>query len=212
MNLLLDFDGTLIDSKERQYRLFCDLVPECSLSFAQYWEIKRNRVSQSEMLKQLYGFDKGKIARIHEQWLKEIESPARLSSDIPYPGIGELLKILSLKNALVLVTARQVCETVHAQLKSFGWERLFSKVLVTNQSKSKYDVVSNDFVVSSNDIFVGDTGEDVLAGKSLGVRTIAVSYGVLNKNILSEYGADAIADDVASLLQCLKDFGAVLCD
>ncbi|GAB7261216.1 hypothetical protein DaDZ19_28830 [Dickeya ananatis] len=56
MNIFFDFDGTLIDSKLRQYELFCKLVPESHFSYEEYWDIKRNRINQEKLLVDFFSY------------------------------------------------------------------------------------------------------------------------------------------------------------
>ena len=54
MIFIFDLDGTLIDSSERMYMLFCELVPECKLSKNEYWDYKRDKVNHKVLLERLY--------------------------------------------------------------------------------------------------------------------------------------------------------------
>ena len=47
MNIVFDFDGTIIDASERLYRLFQDLVPRSALSKEAYWALKRNKINHN---------------------------------------------------------------------------------------------------------------------------------------------------------------------
>jgi len=52
--VFFDLDGTLPDSRERLYRLFCELVPESRLSFDKYWALKRRKQDHKTILASLY--------------------------------------------------------------------------------------------------------------------------------------------------------------
>lgn len=199
MNIFFDFDGTLIDSTVRQYELFCSLVPECKLTYEEYWRIKRTKVTQETVLVNFFSYSKEQCEYVKEKWIESIEKQVNLEKDNPFLGAGNMLRRLSEDANLYLVTARQSTPMVEFQVKKFGWSNIFTQLLVTNQTSSKYDLINEKISYSDNDIFIGDTGEDIITGKKLGVRTIAVSYGILNKNVLKEYHPDYIVDDICEL-------------
>ncbi len=202
-NLFLDFDGTLIDSRQRQYQLFCDLVPESLLSFDEYWLIKRQKVSQANMLSKYFGYDDTRIAAMHAEWMKKIEEPARLALDMPFDGVDVLLNEISTQFTLYLVTARQKPDLVIKQLGNLDWKAMFTQVLVTEQRFRKLELIEHNVAYSSSDVMVGDTGEDIMVGKSLGLRTVAVTYGILNADILGSYSPDVLIDSSCILKEYL---------
>ena len=52
MKLFIDFDGTLVNSKERLYNLFQFLVPSSGFSFDEYWARKKKGISHKVILLQ----------------------------------------------------------------------------------------------------------------------------------------------------------------
>ena len=188
--VFLDFDGTLIDSRCRQYNLFKDLVPECTMTFEEYWRIKRQGVSQAEMLKKYFDYDQDTISVIHDVWMSKIEDQNLLELDKPFEGIDNFLNQVSQMFCLCLVTARQNPDLVSWQLDKFGWVKFFNYVLVTRQGISKSEIINQYVNFEEYDIIIGDTGEDVKAGKSLGIRTAAVTYGILDADRLETYSPD----------------------
>jgi len=196
--ILFDFDGTLIDSSQRLYRLFCELAPECSLSYQEYWRIKRDRVNQADILRQYFNYNDVQIAQFKKAWMTSIEDISRLAQDVPFAGVHELLRQLSLTHALYLVTARQYPERVKKQVASFGWSEYFTDILVTGQQQTKTALIRSMVAYDPTDIIVGDTGEDIQVGKELGIRAVAVSSGCLSAEVLAEYKPDCLLENVVS--------------
>ena len=206
-NIFLDFDGTLIDSRLRQYELFKELVPECKLTFDCYWDIKRQRVSQSQLLSSHFNYSEAEITRVRWLWAERIEEPERLLLDVPFDGIDEMLHMLVKQHNLFLVTARQRADLVGGQIMRYGWHDLFSSLLVTEQRMKKSELIQNNITYSADDVIVGDTGEDIIEGKSLGIRTAAVDYGILNYDVLVTYEPDAVVSSPAELAHYLRRLG-----
>ncbi|MDS1315137.1 HAD family hydrolase [Aliarcobacter butzleri] len=200
-NIFFDFDGTLIDCRIRLYNLFIELVPESNFTFDEYWEIKRRRIDQKKLLMGTFNYSEEGVKRFKIKWLSKVEEVERLKCDLPFCYSEVLLKKLYEKYNLFVVTNRQSKQLVIEQIKSYGWNSFFQKILVTEQLQTKEELIKNNCQVSSEDYFIGDTGEDILTGKSLGIKTIALASGFLNSEILKEYEADIILNGVEELYE-----------
>ncbi len=201
-HIFFDLDGTLINSQNRLYELFCELCPECTLTYSEYWEIKRKSISQKKMLKTYYNYTDEKIETFHNLWIKLIEDPSRLKKDFPVPGIENILYNFIKKYTLHIITNRQNDILTKNQIYNFGWKNIFSDILITNQKRSKKEIINKYYHVNQNDILIGDTGEDIETAKSLGMISIAVSWGTLNRQSLSKYEPHIILDKVHELFTC----------
>ncbi|AEW02981.1 hypothetical protein A4D02_03030 [Niastella koreensis] len=198
-NIFFDLDGTLLDSRERLYRLFQNLVPASKLTFDDYWALKRNKISHKEILINQFAYTAEDFTRFEQIWLNNIESAEWLSFDKPFEGVTAYLQELSKTNSLYIVTARQLEDQALQQVDKFNWNRFFEKVFVTNGLQDKFELIANSIKTSSTDWLVGDTGKDIQTGKRLGVKTAAVFSGFLSKEVLMEYKPDVIASSVLEL-------------
>lgn len=197
-DLFIDLDGTLIDSRPRQYQLFMELAPHCPLDFDAYWRIKRRRINQEQMLRQYCGVtDAATIENFHAQWMRQVEEPARLALDHPLPDADAFLARAVAYGTLYLVTARQSAALVAKQIAAFGWSRYFTALLVTEQRHDKATLMRSH--ARPGGIVIGDTGEDIRAAKALGLTSIAVTSGILDGDILREYAPDRIVTGVGAL-------------
>ena len=198
-NIFFDLDGTLIDVKVRLYNLFIELAPQNQFSLDEYWEIKRNRIDQAGLLTKYFGYSESQIVEFKKLWLSKIEDRERLMLDVPFPKTGPLLRKLSKKNCLYIVTNRQNKDLAIEQVNSYGWVVCIKEILVTMQKTSKLFLINENVKTTKDDVFIGDTGEDILTGKKLGAKTIAVASGFLNKNVLADYNPDLIVNNVEEL-------------
>lgn len=197
MKIFFDLDGTLIDSKIRLYLLFQYLVKESELSFDEYWKFKRNKKTHQYLLENIYNYNCEKIEVFEKEWMKQIEEDAWLDYDKPFNGVEEFL--ISLKKReinLFVVTARQYKEKAIKQLNGFGWEGIFDEVLVTEQKTDKAKLIRP--FINENEILwiVGDTSKDIQTGKTLNIKTAAVSSGFLNFENLLKYQPDILITSV----------------
>lgn len=196
-NIFFDLDGTIINSQKRIYNLFCELCTKNHFSYNEYWQIKRNRINQKDFLKKYFNYSDEKAAEFKKIWLNKIEEEKRLKTDVILEGMEELLKKLSLKYDLYIVTNRQSKKITKKQIENLNINKFFKKIFVTEQKKIKKDII--DIPLNINDIFIGDTGEDIQTAKELGIKSIAISWGILNKEILEEYAPDVICEEVSEL-------------
>ncbi|RQO39113.1 HAD family hydrolase [Chryseobacterium sp. KBW03] len=199
MNIFFDLDGTLIDSRQRLYQLFQSLVPTSELSFDEYWALKRNKTSHKEIILSKFNYSNEQYSDFEKKWMSEIELEKWLQLDTPFEGIVDVLILLSKNHDLFVVTARQSESIALEQIKSFGWENIFTKILVTQQQQEKHDLIKNAVRVTPEDWFIGDTGKDIQTGKLLGIKTAAVLSGFLSKESLLPYQPDIIINTVLDL-------------
>lgn len=196
MNIFFDLDGTLLDSRERLYLLFQNLVPESKLSFEEYWSLKRNKITHREILEIQFCYSNQAIKLFEENWMQKIELPEWLAFDKPFEGLNNFLRDLGKRYNLYVITARQFKEIAKNQIEQLGWNNLFKEILVTEHKDEKYTLIKSTVTTSKEDWLIGDSGKDIQTGKQLGFRTAAVLSGFLSKHKLLEYKPDIIIDTV----------------
>jgi phosphoglycolate phosphatase len=90
---------------------------------------------------------------------------------------------------------------VYDQITRFGWQSIFNHIFVTEQKKEKIKLIleKKNLNIQTSDIFIGDTGKDILTGKALGIKTVAVLSGFLNEKSLKKYNPDCIIKNINQL-------------
>jgi phosphoglycolate phosphatase len=195
--IVFDLDGTLLDSRDRLYRLFCTLVPENTLSLDDYWALKRSRKDHKTILTSIFHWDEPAVDEFQVRWMEQIEDPEWLRLDRPFAGVHAVLERLSQRHRLYLATARQSASLAVKQLQDLELLAYFAEVLVTQQTQSKLSVLSSaglQFVPS--DVVVGDTGEDIRLAKAIGCISMAVWSGFRSREVLKTYQPDHLIDSV----------------
>jgi phosphoglycolate phosphatase len=199
MNIFFDLDGTLIDSKERMYHLFCFLIPDNNLTYEEYWALKKNKIDHKKIILQNLNYPELFYDEFNQKWMNLIEDEYWLKLDKPFFNVFNILKKLSNNYDLYLVTARQSKEIVVKQLNNLGMKEYFKNILVTHQKEEKFDLILKNVNVTSYDFIIGDTGKDIEAGKRINIRTIAVTTGFQSKDTLITYNPDYIIDNINQL-------------
>ena len=99
------------------------------------------------------------------------------------------------------MTNRQNKSKTIDEIKSFNWFDIFKQILVTEQKISKAELIVKNITVTPDDFFISDSGEDIKTAKKLGIHSIAVTWGILNRDVLSKYQPNFIFDKVSDLLK-----------
>ncbi len=204
MILFFDLDGPILDVSEKYYQAYADSLKILGCSFLEkdkYWQMKRATIPDYEILKRTSGeiyLDDYKVMRN-----SLIERESYLAFDRIWMELRDVYDILFQEFTAVLVTLRTHEDKLHGQLDGLGISRWFDKVIVGDNRcaekwKSKVDAILASRVLNCEKtedcLFVGDTETDILAGKSLGMKTAGVTFGIRNRDILLQTKPDLIFD------------------
>jgi phosphoglycolate phosphatase len=202
----LDLDGPILDVSLRHYRVYADGVTRLGGAVVDretYWSAKRNKTPDREILAQ-NGLREAADA-YHAIKMELIESPSYLAHDRLQLGAADTLRRIAKRFRLVLVTLRHSELALSAQLDALGIRAGFSNVLSApgdagNRWETKRDLVARaGLVAGEGDFFAGDTETDILAGRALGITTVAVCNGIRDERYLRPLAPDWIIPSLANL-------------
>jgi len=210
--LLLDLDGTLVDSREALKEagragfaaLGLSNVKDDKLAS----EVAR-RLEQDLVIDDLFSkFHVGKDVeeRFLPAYLDAYYSAVTFKSK-PFPKTRETLQLLSASFPLALITLRYVVrEKIIDELKHWGWNEFF-RVVVTALDVKKPKPSPDALLVAAKRLrtpieqcaVVGDSIVDIQAGKAAGAKTIAVLSGLFSRIELEAQKPDLVVKDVTSV-------------
>jgi phosphoglycolate phosphatase-like HAD superfamily hydrolase len=195
-NLILDFDGTLVDPTHRDYALYCDIMQEMGhdvLSLNTYWPLRCGVTPIGDVLKQSAG-DNVDVARFVKMRLQRHEQLKYLRHDVPLPGVYEALDQLKTRFNLHLVSARASLENLTYELLKHGMRDYFTSVAAVCGPKHERITKIGDVVA-----VVGDTEHDILPAKELGIKAIAVCTGIRSREYLQLLAPDHVLDNICEV-------------
>lgn len=199
-----DLDGTLINSHKRLHALFNELTSGKDISFEKYWDNRRNNISDSDMLKEMYEADEEQLSKYSTQWFEHKEDDHLMAMDTPYPNAIEILKRCAAVGDVYIVTGRKSIPKAEAQIKKLGFTPFVTKMMVTEHKTPKHKLVTDILTPKADDVFIGDTAEDMKTGKTLGVITIGMTHGFLNEKEILKLSPDKTAANLQELIEKLN--------
>ena len=209
--ILLDLDGTIVDSKEA----YLEAVKTAFKTVGQRIVDPRigteipKRLEQNLPIKDLL---KGiNVQKFLEVYLNAYYQNTSTKTK-PLPEISDTLKKLSEKAKLALITMRYVPkEKVIKELEKFGLAKYFQYVITaldTHEPKPSPEALikcAKQFDIQMCEcVVVGDSVADIKAGKTAGARTVAVLSGIFSQEELEREKPDLILESVNKLPDFLE--------
>lgn len=129
----------------------------------------------------------------------------------PFPGVFETLKIIKEKGIKqAAVTSRRKITSI-SLLQMNGLAEFFDLIVSEEDTKNNKPhpepllfALSKLQVLPADSLMVGDSNQDILAGKSAGAKTIAVTYGFKGRGIVDS-DPDYLIDNIADVLTIVNN-------
>ena len=230
LTVFCDFDGPLVDVSDRYYgtykaalrhtqltyRQHGHTLPIRLLSKDQFWQMKRQRVSDIHIAQES-GLQEEQITFFLGYVQEIVNSTDLLHLDRMQKGVNWSLGLLHSYGArLVLVTLREE-QQVHRMLDCYGLKRLFSGIYGSDDRHTAYannidvktallkEAIAEQGELSDDWLMVGDTEADIVAAQRQHIPAIALTCGIRNEAYLRTYCPDLICDDLLSTAHLLLD-------
>jgi phosphoglycolate phosphatase-like HAD superfamily hydrolase len=213
MILFFDLDGPLLDVAPRYVALHRELLRPHGfegMDAARYWAAKRARRGENEILADLGAA--AIAATYNPERLARIETSAYLRFDRVWPWSLACLQHLGRHATLVMVTARAHRDALLDQLDSLELRLPFHEIL-SEPGNDRVDLqkagLIRDYLArhrlpAEAHWMIGDTEADVLAGKRVGLGTIAVLSGIRDEAHLRAANPDHLVPDIRVVPAILK--------
>jgi HAD superfamily hydrolase (TIGR01509 family) len=204
--VLLDIDGTLLDSNDAHAQAWSDALREAGYEIGSETVRPLVGMGSDKLLPRLTGLDaeqgdgKKLVDRRSEIFMKEYLPAVR-----PFPGARDLLDRMRADGLRLVVATSASDEELDGLLRALGAEWLHEKATSSSdaeRSKPDPDIVHVAIGKANANprdcVMIGDTPYDVEAATRAGVSIIALRCGGWGDEELS--GAVAVYDDPAQLL------------
>jgi phosphoglycolate phosphatase len=200
--VILDLDGTLLDTSKRHYavyRLIAKRLQVSALSLSNYWERRRVGSSNLNVLFQT-GLPMSQRETAKDLWLQHIESVKMLASDQLLPGVRTWLETYQDRLEFLMVTLRSNPQGLENQLRQLALLDYFKDILVVPHQPqahiAKAQAVTKNASSGKVLAWIGDSGVDMQAAQAIGARAIGVKSGIRTSDSLLAMGASEIFDSL----------------
>lgn len=214
--LIVDTDGTLIDTTKRFYFVFNELLKECGKKPLEWEKFLHQYIADTLDDLIVSPHESGREERLHEFWLEFLHRyrAVDVSEDRLIPGVSETLSNISQAGVPIAVITSCIVpsEQLREELAKYGLSK-FVDVVVTGDDA--IDDLNKEHHFSKREIFklaaeklganpqecvvVGDYWNDVRDGKLIGAKTVAVLTGLMRRELLSKAEPDAIIEGIRNL-------------
>ena len=210
--ILLDLDGTIVDSKEAYLeaaKTAFKTIGQRMVNTEIVMEIPKRLELKLPIDDLLKGSDASEFLDVYLKTYYQV-APVKAK---PLPGISETLKKLSDKAKLALITMRRVPkEKVCEELEKFGLAKYFRYIITaldTDDPKPSPEALIKcarqlDIQICKCAV-VGDSVADIRAGKNAGATTVAVLSGIFSYDELEREKPDLILESINQLPCFLND-------
>jgi len=205
--LLVDLDGTLVDSREayvEAFRAGMSAIGRTKVNYDVAFEVPR-RLEVGLPIDELVG-SRSSVKRFLETYLATYYA-VTLDRSRPFPNVFDALETLSGRFSLALITMRFVDnKKLMEELRKLGFLKYFRVVVTALDVRSPKPSpeallkCARCLNVSLRQcVTVGDSVVDVRAGKLAGTKTVAVISGLFSREELEKEQPDVIIQNFSEI-------------
>lgn len=219
MTILFDLDGTLLDTSRDFHVAINQILQEENKPLADYAKI-RDVISfgSKKIIECAFNLDNisdqecaTRVDQLLPKFLK-FYAATEFKNTFAFPGIDHLLNTLEQANIPWGIVTNKHKILTEPLLKHTGYlERSACLVCgdTTPKPKPAPDPLLHacDLLQTTPDkcVFIGDSINDILAGKAAGMRTIAAAFGFVPRDVqVADWQADAIANSPDEILPWIQ--------
>jgi HAD superfamily hydrolase (TIGR01509 family) len=209
--VLLDVDGTLLDSNDAHARSWVDVLREFDIEPPPLEKVRRLiGMGGDKLLPEIADVElESELGERLSGRRKELFKSNYLPSLQPTPGAGDLVRFLDERGVKLVVATSAESEELKGLLRQAGLDEMLTESTTSSdadRSKPDPDIISAALKKSgapaNEAILIGDTPYDLEAAARAGVAMIAVRSGGWGDGDLRD--ALAVYDDPADLLSNIR--------
>ncbi len=164
----------------------------------------------------MHGVSEKELAGNPEKWGKVFHEfyEERAAKCRSRKGAKKLLQWLNSKNIGPVILSNHTMEGIELQLKRLGIERFFLQVLANpaktaslverNKQKKLANYIETNNYKKDEAIIIGDSPEEIEMGKSVGIRTIAITHGYYSTARLKASKPDFLINNLLELAKIIQ--------
>lgn len=205
MQLVLDLDGTLINSTERHWLLLESILIDKGLNYGfdqnDFLKMKINGCSTKKYCQEILHLPLEIANEINSIWIKHIEDTQWLRLDVLYDDAIDFLNwCQKCLYDVWFLTARSNKNGLIRELERLDIMKYAKSIYIVdprNASEEK-TVKLQEIKRKGEVVFIGDMESDYKAGGTAGVKTLILNRGFRSKQYLADAGIESFLslDDI----------------
>ena len=208
--IILDFDGTLADTRDNIVRTLQASMHQLDLPVADEAACASTiGLKLDDACRHLYPDGPADLADRFVETYREIFFRNKESLvPAPFPHVLPTLRQLRQRGVVLTIASSRGTGSLHAFIDAMGLRDCISYVLGADSvehTKPHPEPVLRTLcetgIDAAHTLVVGDMPVDILMGRNAGVQTCGVTYGNATRDQLQAAGADFLIDDFAELLR-----------
>lgn len=208
--IILDFDGTLADTRDNIVRTLQASMHQLGLPVADEAACASTiGLKLDDACRHLYPDGPADLADRFVETYREIFFRNKESLvPAPFPHVLPTLRQLRERGMVLTIASSRGTGSLHAFIDAMGLRDCISYVLGADSvehTKPHPEPVLRTLcetgIDAAHTLVVGDMPVDILMGRNAGVQTCGVTYGNATRDQLQAAGADFLIDDFAELLR-----------
>lgn len=123
-----------------------------------------------------------------------------------FPGIVGLIKELKDLGKMMFVVSSDLPGTLLPEIKKYRLADVFAEVIgdVDEKEQSVRDLIVKNNLKLDETVFVGDSNCEIEVGKKIGIKTCAVTWGLISEDRLKRMNPDFLVRNIKELEEVLK--------
>ena len=201
-HIIFDFDGVIADSFGSFYPMIKDAMTSIGISISQkqYRNLFLGNIHQGfrNFIKNDRKF--AKFAEYRTEHYSDYYRPA------VFPGAYDFIKKLAARKYKMAIASSGHRNTVLKTLKINKMGKFFDMILATDEFSKKAmieKIMTTLGFEPKNSVMITDTVGDIRVAKSLGLKTIAITWGFQSAKDLRSSGTDYLVDNFKQLFETL---------
>ena len=202
-NLILDFDGTLVDSQS----IFVSCINELGDAFG-YGQIEPGPEFREKSAREILTHVLGLLPEQVPCWAQQFKAQLNrnMGRAVNVKGMREVLAVLRKDRRIGIVTSNTE-ETVRRILVRDGIEWvdfIWADAPIFEKDKAIEGLLAQQNLSPEETIYIWDEVRDIDACRKVGVKIIAVSWGFNSKTVLERKEPDYLAQTPTELLTIIE--------
>lgn len=206
-HIIFDFDGTLIDTN----RLIVEGLDIFAVAYrgAALSHEEHQQLAGRPLLDQMaYINERQSEAMVEAFRTWYLKAHARMAK--PFDGITELLQYLKESHYGLSIVSNNSRETILFGLRQLGIESYFPEIISADEVTVKKPspeglnlLLTRLRSVPEDCLFIGDSGNDILAGKNAGIDSVLVGWTSVERESLLKLEPDFVIEHPLEILQII---------